>query len=185
MSDEAVAHRAAKDVAFVAELIRRYQQKLDTYIRRRSHASERDREDMLQNIFIKMYQNLNDFDTSLLFSSWIYRIAHNEMIDWYRKEGKRTTHSIDGDEALSRKIVADVHIEQSLDEAALHAAVRAALTNLPPDYRDILLLRYFEEKSYDEIADILQIPPGTVAIRINRAKKRLVEPLARQYYSHT
>lgn len=178
MPDEGVAAHGAESHAAVAELIHRYEKKLDAYIRRRSNCSQKDREDILQNVFIKMYTNIREFDTSLLFSSWIYRIAHNEMIDWYRKHGTRRTVSLEADEGLFAKIAADIDVEHTARVHELQAAVRTAVADLPDDYREILMLRYFEEKSYDEIADILKLPPGTVAIRINRAKKKLAEPLA-------
>src|SRR4051812_15110229 len=97
-TDEQLVAECKKDQQYFAVLVERYVPKLTHYIRRRSLATSDDIEDLLQNIFIKVYRNINEYDTSLLFSSWIYRIAHNEMIDWYRKEKRRSTLSLD-DEA--------------------------------------------------------------------------------------
>ncbi|MBU4536457.1 sigma-70 family RNA polymerase sigma factor [Patescibacteria group bacterium] len=75
-------------------LVRRYEQKLTRYIARISNLDKDDIEDVLQDIFIKVYKNLNGFDTSLKFSSWIYRITHNEVISNYRKfKNKAQNHS--------------------------------------------------------------------------------------------
>jgi len=70
-------------------LIKRYEAKLSRYIRRIAGLNKEDTEDILQEVFIKVYQNLNSFDKDLKFSSWIYRITHNEVIDSYRKKQAR------------------------------------------------------------------------------------------------
>jgi RNA polymerase sigma-70 factor (ECF subfamily) len=174
LSDEDLVIECKKDQKYFAVLVERYVPKLTRYIRRRSMATSDDIDDLLQNIFIKVYRNINEYDTSLLFSSWIYRITHNEMIDWYRREKRRTTLSLD-DEA--RDIVSKLFSDEDAIVRFSHQEQRAyiiqALNKLDEKYKDILLLRFFEEKSYEEIADILKIPAGTVAVRINRAKKQL------------
>ncbi|MEO5645895.1 MAG: RNA polymerase sigma factor [Candidatus Paceibacterota bacterium] len=178
LTDEKLVIECKKDQEHFAVLVERYVPKLTHYIRRRSLATSDDIEDLLQNIFIKVYRNINEYDTSLLFSSWIYRIAHNEMIDWYRREKRRTTLSLD-DEAqdiVSKLFTEEDHISR-FSNAEQKQAVINAVNTLDEKYKDILLLRFFEEKSYEEIADILQIPPGTVAVRINRAKKQLEKTL--------
>jgi RNA polymerase sigma-70 factor (ECF subfamily) len=174
LSDEDLVIECKKDQQHFAVLVERYVPKLTRYIRRRSMATSDDIDDLLQNIFIKVYRNINDYNTSLLFSSWIYRITHNEMIDWYRREKRRVTLSLD-DEA--RDIVSKLFSDEDAIVRFAHQEQKeyiiAALNKLDEKYKDILLLRFFEEKSYEEIADILKIPAGTVAVRINRAKKQL------------
>lgn len=180
LTDEKLIIECKKDQQHFAVLIERYIPKLTHYIRRRSLATSDDIEDLLQNIFIKVYRNINEYDTSLLFSSWIYRIAHNEMIDWYRREKRRTTLSLD-DEA--QDIVSKLFTEEDHFARFSHAEQKQlvidAVNTLDEKYKDILLLRFFEEKSYEEVADILQIPAGTVAVRINRAKKQLEKNLTK------
>jgi RNA polymerase sigma-70 factor (ECF subfamily) len=178
-TDEELVIECKKDQQHFAILVERYVPKLTHYIRRRSLATSDDIEDLLQNIFIKVYRNINEYNVSLLFSSWIYRIAHNEMIDWYRKEKRRATLSLD-DEAqdiVSKLFTEDDHVTR-FSNAEQKKLVTDAVNTLDEKYKDILLLRFFEEKSYEEIADILQIPPGTVAVRINRAKKQLEKTLS-------
>ena len=137
-------------------------------------ASGQDIDDLLQNIFIKVYRNINEYDSSLLFSSWIYRIAHNEMIDWYRKQKVRTSISIDdASEPFLAKLITEENMADLFDGTIEKRILAEALNELDEKYKDILLLRYFEEKSYEEIADIMKLPAGTVATRINRAKKEL------------
>lgn len=178
LPDEQLVIECKKDQQHFAVLVERYVPKLTHYIRRRSLATSDDIEDLLQNIFIKVYRNINEYDTSLLFSSWIYRIAHNEMIDWYRREKRRTTLSLD-DEAqdiVSKLFTEEDHVTRFSNEEQKQMVINAVNT-LDDKYKDILILRFFEEKSYEEIADILTIPPGTVAVRINRAKKQLEKTL--------
>jgi RNA polymerase sigma-70 factor (ECF subfamily) len=181
LSDEALIIKCKKEPRYFAVLVDRYVPKLTRYIRRRSMATSDDIDDLLQNVFIKVYRNINEYNTSLLFSSWVYRITHNEMIDWYRREKRRTTLSLD-DEAqdiISRLITEEDHTSRFSNEEQKQFIVEA-LNTLDEKYKEILLLRFFEEKSYEEIADILKIPAGTVAVRINRAKKQLQKRLIKK-----
>ncbi|MDB5188501.1 MAG: subfamily polymerase sigma factor, polymerase sigma-70 factor, subfamily [Candidatus Nomurabacteria bacterium] len=179
LSDEAIVIECKKDSEYFALLVDRYVPKLTRYIRRRSLATSDDIEDLLQNIFIKVYRNLNDYDTTLLFSSWIYRIAHNEMIDWYRREKRRATLSLDDDaQDIVTKLMSDDDLTTRFSNEEQKKYIINTLNGLDEKYKEILLLRFFEEKSYEEIADILKIPAGTVAVRINRAKKQLQKKIA-------
>ncbi len=184
LSDEALVIEAKKDQQHFAVLVDRYVPKLTHYIRRRSAATAHDIDDLLQNIFIKVWRNINEYDTSLLFSSWIYRIAHNEMIDWYRREKRRSTLSLD-DEAqnIVSKLFAEEDLVARFSSQEQKTQIKEALGTLDDKYKEILLLRFFEDKSYEEIGDILRIPPGTVAVRINRAKKQLQKSLT-DYGTH-
>lgn len=172
-TDESLALALRHDSAPLGELIDRYEARLSRYIGRSSHASAQDIQDILQNTFLKIYRNINDFDPSLPFSSWAYRIARNEMIDWYRKD-RRTPHlSLEASDALLARIVSTEDIAAAAMEGQSRERVRAAVRSLAPAYRELAELRYFEEKSYDEIADILMMPIGTVSVRLHRIKKLL------------
>jgi RNA polymerase sigma-70 factor (ECF subfamily) len=178
LTDEQLVVECKKDSKHFAVLVERYVPKLTKYIRRRSLATSDDIDDLLQNIFIKVYRNINEYDTSLLFSSWIYRISHNEMIDWYRREKRRATFSLDDDSHdIISKLVSDDDQTERFSKEEQKKQIIDTLNFLDNKYKEILTLRFFEEKSYEEIADILQIPAGTVAIRINRAKKQLQKKL--------
>ncbi|MBX9907051.1 sigma-70 family RNA polymerase sigma factor [Patescibacteria group bacterium] len=174
LSDASVVAQSLKDKDSFAVLILRYEAKLDRYVRRLGVANADDRHDVLQDIFIKVYRNLNAFNASLSFSSWIYRIAHNETMSWFRKRKARPEGHMadDGDEILGLisggESSEKVHLEESD-----RAAISEALERLPQKYRDVLVLRFFEERTYEEIADILEMPIGTVATLVFRAKDRL------------
>lgn len=156
-------------------IIERYEAKLRRYIVRLGVRNGDDGDDVLQEIFIKVYKNLNSFDTSLSFSSWIYRIAHNETMSWFRRRRVRPEGNLvaDSEEALelvaSRLDTPDIIFDKAINSAQ----VTAALATLDPKYREVLVLRFFEHKEYDEISDILQIPIGSVGTLIHRGKKQL------------
>jgi len=161
-----------------APIVRRYQPMLNRYVRRMLGSLADAAEDVLQDIFIKAYVNLNDYDASRPFGPWIYRIAHNEAVSFLRKKNSEPQY-IDGEDAalilerLSDGDNPDIQMNRSITASQ----VRIALASLDQRYRDVLVLRYLEEKSYDDIADILELPPGTVATLIRRGLKKLNAPL--------
>ena len=166
-------------------IVERYQKKLLYYIRRISGVSHEEAEDMLQEIFVKMYANLNSFDISLKFSSWAYRIAHNHVISSHRKKKARPDGvSFDADESLVTKLASSLDLELELDQQFLHEHIESLFDKLDVKYREVMVLKYFEEKSYDEISDILKKPVGTIGTLLNRAKKQFKELyMAEQSYA--
>lgn len=174
-SDEELVALTLKDKHMFGMLIERYEVKLTRYITRLGVRNPDDQLDVMQEIFLKVYKNLNGFDTKLSFSSWIYRIAHNEAISWYRKLRVRPEGHLvaDSEEVLSfvsnKTDTADVAFDAQLSAAALNAA----LLKIDAKYREVIVLRYFEHKEYDEIADILKIPTGSVGTLLHRGKKQL------------
>ena len=163
-------------------IIERYENKFSQYIRRKTSVSREDVEDLLQDIFIKIYLNLRGFDTSLKFSSWAYRIAHNEIITWYRKKKIRPQINFEDyeEENLINFFKEDTDIEKEFGQGEIKKHIRQAIENLDDKYKDIIILRFLEEKEYEEISDILQIPLGTVSTLIYRGKKDL-QKLLTQY----
>jgi RNA polymerase sigma-70 factor (ECF subfamily) len=178
-SDAEVVRMTLVDPNQYGLLVERYEAKLQRYITRLGVRVHDDQLDVLQEIFIKAYRNLNSFDTSLSFSSWIYRIAHNEAISFYRKKNVRPEGHLvgDGDEVLSflssSLDTADVKFDQGINAEE----VNKALVKIDEKYREPLILRFFEHKEYDEISDILQIPIGSVGTLIHRGKKQLATVL--------
>ncbi len=156
-------------------LISEYQGKFTQYIRRRASVSKEDIEDLLQDVFIKIYLNLHGFDQSLKFSSWAYRIAHNEIISWYRKKKVRPQINFEDyeEENLINYFKEDTDIEKSFDREVIKKHIKEAIDKLDERYREIIILRFLEEKEYEEISDILQIPLGTVSTLIYRGKKEM------------
>lgn len=170
---ELVAATLADSNAY-APLVRRYQAPLTRYLFRLGAKSQGDADDILQEVFIKAYRNLNGYDSSLKFSSWIYRIAHNEAVTFFKKNSRGPQVARSDDELLSFDEIADGgNLAEELDQRLDAAALRDAIGRLDAKYRDVLILRYLEDRSYEEISDILRKPAGTVATLISRAKQRL------------
>ena len=179
LSDEDVVRETLADKEAFAVLIERYQAKLARYLERLGVAVPEDREDILQNAFVKAYRNLNSFDTGLSFSSWMYRIAHNEAMSFFRARKARPQVVLGEDGEL---LLTELRDEQA-DTAALaelrlsQEELAKAFATLEPRYRDALALRYFEDRSYAEMSDILEVPVGTVSTLIHRAKRSLRDAL--------
>lgn len=181
-TDGELVHLTLRERNAFVYLVERYEEKLGRYAQRLGVKRTEDIEDILQEIFIKVYKNLNDFDQGLSFSSWIYRIAHNEAISFYRKERVRPEGHLvkESDDVLLWQpavdtLSADKLFDQTVDAAVIHRA----LASLPPKYHDPIILRYFEYKEYDEISDILKIPIGSVGTLIHRGKKLLENELTK------
>ncbi len=172
--DEEVVAEALRQKEAFGVLVRRYEERLSRYIRRLGVFRSEDVEDLLQNVFLKAYRNLNAFDRALKFSSWIYRIAHNETMSFFRSRSVRPEGSLVPEGELALGQIADgLNLEVDADRSMRRDGLWKALYLLEPKYRDILVLRYFEEREYAEISDILQVPIGSVGTLISRAKKRL------------
>ncbi len=175
LTDAEVVAQSRTDRSSFALIVERYEDKLMRYIRRLGVSSFEDRQDILQEIFLKVYKNLNGYDSGLSFSSWIYRIAHNETISWYRKQNVRPEgHLISDNEELFLYIQdSSASAEQLIDASIDAKRLKQALLVLDDKYRDPIILRFFEHKEYDEISDILKIPIGTVGTLISRGKMKL------------
>ncbi|MEK7183110.1 MAG: RNA polymerase sigma factor [Patescibacteria group bacterium] len=153
-------------------LVERYQPKLMRYIFR--IGGKEAGEDLLQEVFINAYQNLSGFDQSLSFSSWIYRIAHNVVISHFRKQKVRPEGNLHHDsEDVLAKLYGEGDVEASADLKMDGERLSAVMKDMKPLYRDVLVLRYFEQLEYQEISDVLRIPMGSVAVYLHRAKKQL------------
>lgn len=162
-------------------LMTKYQPPLLRYIRRISGFDASTAEDILQEVFVKVYQNLNDFDQDLKFSSWIYRITHNQVITHYRRLKARPQHiNFNLDDDLIDHIASDLDIEHQVDNQLNQEIILKILSQLDLKYREVLILRFFEDKNYQEISDILKKPSGTIATLISRAKKAFKQELEKQ-----
>ena len=182
MLDEELVKEVLKDKNKFGDLISKYQAPLERFIKRRTYASAQDVEDLLQDIFIKVYLNLNAYDASFKFSSWIYRIAHNEIISAYRKKKIREHYNFEdlennGELNFAEILGDDTNILQQVHNNVEVEKIKGAIEKLDTKYKEIFILRFIEEKDYVEIGDILQIPTGTVSTLIHRAKKQLITML--------
>jgi len=182
LSDEEIVVKTLADKQFFGEIVDRYEAKLKRYVARLGVRNPEDQLDVLQDVFLKVYKNLNAFDRSLQFSSWIYRITHNEAVSWYRKKNVRPEgHLIaDSEELIGFLSAKEDTQDQDFDKTVNATEVNAALLKIEAKYREAIILRFFEHKEYDEISDILKIPVGSVGTLLHRGKKQLANELNRE-----
>ena len=144
----------------------------------RMTGNSEDAADMTQEAFIKAYNSLQSFRGDSKFSVWLYRIVSNVCLDFLRSKNRRPTVSLSVEDDDGEDTQLDVADESQspellLDRKLTRESVRRGLDSLPPDYRQIRLLREIQGLSYDEIAQALGLEVGTVKSRIFRARKRL------------
>jgi len=164
LSDEEIVKLVSKkDQELFSHLIKRYQDKLMRYAVYLTGDEDKSA-DIVQETFIKTYINLNSFDPQKKFSSWIYRIAHNQAMSSFPRHQKQVTLPDDFE------FDSGVNLEDDLIKQEFQAHTAKCLKKMPLIYREPLSLFFIEEKTYEEISDILRIPTGTVGTRINRAK---------------
>ncbi|MFA6255391.1 MAG: RNA polymerase sigma factor [Patescibacteria group bacterium] len=157
-------------------IVNRYETKLLHFIRRISNVSLDEARDLLQEVFIKVYQNLNDFNPSLKFSSWIYRITRNHVISHYRKnKNKPILLAAEINEEALNNLSSEFDIDKKIDQQILKQSIDGILNQMDNRYKEVIVLKYFEEKNYQEISDIIKKPTGTVATYLNRGKKQFKE----------
>ncbi len=180
-TDEELVGLVLQDPDSYLFLMERYETKLSFYIKHLTGLPDDDIEDILQDVFIKAYRNINGFDTKLKFSSWIYRIAHNEAVSHFRKARARPqTISSKESELFFQILGSKQNLAKEIEKKDQAAQIRKALETINKKYRDVLVLKFLEEKDYQEMSDILQKPMGTIATLINRAKKEFRKVADRQ-----
>lgn len=170
-SDESIIAKVIDgDIDAYAEIVTRYETKLHSYVVYLIH-DHTTANDVVQETFIKAYQNLQGFNSKYKFSSWIYRIAHNEAMNAVKKLRHMTGDDIN--ELPDRGY--DQRIDELVDKEILKEHVHGCLGCLEPKYREVIQLVYFEHMKYEEVSDILRIPTSTVGVWLSRAKARLKE----------
>ena len=165
------------DVNAFEKLVTEYEKAVYAIAQRMTGNAE-DAADMTQETFIKAYNSLQSFRGDSKFSVWLYRIASNVCLDFLRSRSRKPTVSLSVEDDEGEEGQLDIADESQSPELLMERgltrdAVRRGLDTLPPDYRQILLLREIQGLSYDEIAAVLEIEVGTVKSRIFRARKRL------------
>jgi RNA polymerase sigma-70 factor (ECF subfamily) len=174
LADEALAERLQKgDEEALSELMQRFEPKLMRYGRRFLGGQGEDvLKQAVQDIFISMYQNIEGFDVRQRFSPWIYRIAHNAFVDVLRQRTRQPLYGIDFDTIISHPVHEDGY-EKEKENEEMRVLVEKGLDTLSPAQREIIVLYYFEDLSYKEIADVLHVPVSTVGVRLARARTSL------------
>lgn len=185
-TDQEVVVRAREGVeAAYRELIRRYQRPVFSLIYR----MVRDRElaeDLAQETFVKVLNAIDRYRPEFKFSSWVFKIANNSAIDHLRKKELDTLSLEGGPDATTPDRLEATALQigdsgesplEELEARELGSAIETAIGKLRPEYRTCIILRHVEGRPYDEIAEILGLPLGTVKTYIHRARAELRELL--------
>lgn len=163
--DEATRERA------YTRIVRKYQERLYWHIRRMVINHE-DANDVLQNVFIKIWTYLENFREESNLYTWMYRIATNETLTFLEKEKKRSSLSFsDHESGLSNKLQA----EKGFDANKLEWRLQQAIQSLPDKQKQVFLLRYYEEMPYEEMSKILETSTGALKASYHHAVKKVEE----------
>jgi RNA polymerase sigma-70 factor, ECF subfamily len=183
-ADVAALAKEGREPAF-RELVRRYERPVFSLIFRMVRDRET-AEDLAQDTFIKVLNNIDRYRPEFKLSSWLFKIANNVTIDHLRKR-QLATVSLDGSphaqtaaEAQATSLDVESRGESALEaieSRELGSAIERAIGKLRPEYRSCILLRHVEGRSYEEIAATLDLPLGTVKTYIHRARHELREAL--------
>ena len=156
-------------------LIRLYEKRVFA-LTRRLCANPNDAEEAAQEAFLAAWQGLPFFRGDSSFATWLYRLTSNACMDQLRREQRHQNAagpSLDDEEVELPVVAADGDPHAAAERRELKEVINAGLQSLPAEYRAVLVLREIHQRSYDEIADILDVDLGTVKSRINRGRKQL------------
>jgi RNA polymerase sigma-70 factor (ECF subfamily) len=159
------------------ELVRRYQRPITGYVYRMLNNYDASL-DVTQEVFIKVYNSLERYSSEYKFSTWLYRIAHNAAIDYMRRNSVNQqsieTENADGTYQLQIES-SQPNPEQERERSEWRKEIETVIKCLPQVYRELILLRHAQDLSYDEIAEITNLPLGTVKNRLFRAREMMRE----------
>lgn len=155
-----------------AVLVKQYSEKLYWKVRR-IVLSHEDANDVLQNVFIKVWSNLQNFQGKSSLSTWLYRIAVNESLDFLRKQKLADKVSADEDDSVASRLMSDEYF----DGDEVQARLQEAVARLPEVQRMVFNLKYFEEMKYSEMSQILNTSEGALKASYHLAVKKITEYL--------
>jgi RNA polymerase sigma-70 factor (ECF subfamily) len=157
------------------ELVRRYQRPIAAYVYRLVGNYESSL-DLTQDVFVKIYSSLERYRSEYKFSTWIYKIAHNAAVDHLRRSAVREQSIVAQSDNETYELPLESALptpEQESERAERRAEIETLIRQLQPIYRELVILRHAHDLSYDEIADITNLPLGTVKNRLFRAREAL------------
>ncbi|MCH8535133.1 MAG: RNA polymerase sigma factor [Flavobacteriaceae bacterium] len=157
-----------KNEAF-EELLNQYKERLYWHIRHMLKSHE-DTDDVLQNVFIKVYKNIDKFQGNSKLYSWMYRIATNESITFLNKRAKRLQIS---DQDLQQKMIDDLKSDVYFEGEEIQIKLQQAIAQLPEKQKEVFNLKYFQEMKYKDIADLLDTSVGALKASYHHATKKI------------
>lgn len=173
---ECVTRAQRGDKSAFSELVARYQDRIYRFLLRLTR-SEDDALELTQETFLRAFQGLARWQPDALFSTWLFRVARNLAFDLLRRHKRVEFMPLEEDVDI---IDPGPEPDAALATAQRYRLLEGALAQLPVEHREILLLREIEDMSYDEIAAVLGLNPGTVKSRIARARAALLDKMQRR-----
>ncbi len=173
--DDCIARAQRGDASAFAELVRRFQDRVFRFLLRLTRTRE-DAQDLTQETFMHAYEALPKWRPDALFSTWLLRIARNLAYDMLRRSQRVDFVTLEPEQE-ARLVGTAPTPEAALHDVQQLRLLDAALSRLPTEQREVLLLREIEQLSYDEIAQVLDVPLGTIKSRIARARLALAETM--------
>lgn len=179
--DKLVANAASGDQEAYKALLDKYETPLYYHLIKMVKDREQVR-DLVQEAFMKAFDNLDSYNTNYAFSTWLYRITTNHAIDYLRKKKLQTLSIDEPVKTKEGEMNIQLEDEQSATDRSImkkqrSSIIHKAIEELPEKYRVVIKLRHFEELSYDEISEQLDLPLGTVKAHIFRAREMLYKEL--------
>lgn len=158
----------SREAAFT-RLVRKYQERLYWHIRRMVVAHE-DTDDILQNVFIKVWKNLGEFREESNLYTWLYRISTNETLTWIEQQKRFTAVSIsDNEDIFAQRLTA----QKDFDTSKIEWKLQQAIGTLPQKQRIVFNLRYYDEMPYEEMAEVLGTSVGALKASYHHAVKKV------------
>jgi RNA polymerase sigma-70 factor (ECF subfamily) len=158
-----------RELAFT-QLVRKYQERLYWHVRRMVVVHD-DANDIIQNVFIKVWKSLGNFREEANLYTWLYRIATNETLSWIDQQKKRTSISLSDDDDGS--IANRLEAEKGFDANKLEWRLQQAIQSLPDKQKAVFNLRYYDEMPYEEMATVLGTSVGALKASYHHAVKKV------------
>jgi len=171
LTDKELVRRCQADTAAFEELVQRYKRAVFAYARTFT-GSRQDAEEVTQDVFVKIYRAAHRFDDQYSFTTWLYKITSNTCKNKLRSR-RQPAVSLDDEDSPIVTVSPDTGPLEAYSRKIEIDEVRRAIAELPPRYREVLYLRYVENLSYKEIAEVMDLTMGNVEARIFRGKDKV------------
>jgi len=172
----------AGDVDLFGVLVERYEKKMMRYARK-FLSNQEDIEDAIQGVFLKAYENIQSFDTKRKFSTWLYSIAHNKLVNVLKKNKRRSLLFFSDLDTFLPQRFAHNNVHEDILDKEVRRMLDKCLEKLDYKYKEPLVLYYFEDMDYKQISDIMRIPVSTVGVRLKRGRKAMKSILKDSNYN--
>lgn len=180
LTDQDLVIKTLNSSDYFVCIIEKFAPRLRVFLRRLSGLADTELDDVMQDIYIKVYRNLAGFDPRLKLENWVYSIARNTLYDDFRLNNKHRTSlpleaNIEEEQNLINFLGEEARAEKHLIEQEDLDRIKRIIAALPLQMKEVAILRFLNDKNYEEMGDILKKPKGTVASLVGRARGEIVK----------